>query len=393
VGIVMNRLPEAGMLSLLKLITVFVMAAWLTGCAGPSAAIIGLSADPDLQPPIPGLVQEEIYILTARDLSDDPALLFSGDRSPTLNMAKVRVTIPPNHEVGQIERARTLPPDPRTDFTIVDPVVFPNQYGFVAELRGDLRERPRGKRDILLFVHGFNTTLTDAVLRTAQFAHDTGFTGIPVVFSWASRGKTFDYVYDLNSSLIARDQLIEATEALLEASPAGVDLVAHSMGNLLTMEAVRQSALLGKLNASRKIRNVILASPDIDIDLFEAQLKSIPRSKGDVYVLISENDKALGISRFLAGGVSRVGDADPERLADLGVTVVDLSQVKDTSSIHHTKFAEVPEVVQLIGARLEANGNFETSSTQPNRPAQVIQGIANVPIAIFGGRTRSAGLP
>jgi esterase/lipase superfamily enzyme len=109
--------------------------------------------------------------------------------------------------------------------------------------------------------------------------------------------------------------------------------------------------------------------------------------------LISENDKALGISRFLAGGVSRVGDADPERLADLGVTVVDLSQVKDTSSIHHTKFAEVPEVVQLIGARLEANGNFETSSTQPNRPAQVIQGIANVPIAIFGGRTRSAGLP
>jgi len=389
----MGRLPKADLFSPLKFNLVLLMAAWLAGCAGPPTAIIGLSADPDLQTPIQGLVVEEVYVLTARELSDDPALLFSGDRSATLNMAKVRVTIPPNHEAGKIERARTLPPDPRTDFTIIDPVVFPNQQGFVAGLRGDLRQRPRSGRDVLVFVHGFNTTLTDAVLRTAQFAHDTGFEGIPVVFSWASRGKTFDYVYDLNSALAARDQLIDASQVLLEASPAGLDLVAHSMGNFLTMEALRQAALLGKLNAHRKIRNVILASPDIDIDVFEAQLKSIPRSRRNVYVFISANDKALGISRFIAGGVSRVGDADPERLADLGVTVVDLSQVKDTSSIHHTKFAEVPEVVQLIGSHLEDDGNFETSSSRPNRPAQVVQGIANVPIAVFGGRTRSAGTP
>lgn len=382
----------AGILWIRRLL-VAVLACGLAACAGPPTAIINLTTEADLQSPVPGLVEKEIYILTARELSEDPALLFSGDRSQNLNLAKVRVTIPPNHEAGKIERPRRLPADPRSEFTITDPKVFSGSRGFVADLRADLRARPRAGRDVLVFVHGFNTTLTDAVLRTAQFAHDSGFAGIPVVFSWASRGKTFDYVYDLNSALAARDHLIEASQVILQASPAGLDLVAHSMGNFLTMEAVRQAALLGKLNASRKIRHVILASPDIDIDVFEAQLKSVPRSQRGVYVFISANDKALGLSRFIAGGVNRVGDADPERLADLGVTVVDLSQVKDRSSIHHTKFAEVPEVVQLIGTHLEADGNFETSSARRNVPANVVQGIANVPIAVFGGQTRQAGAP
>lgn len=376
-----------------QLFVAFAAALALTSCAGPPVAIIGLSTDPDLKTPVPGLVQKEIYVLTARQVSEDPALLFSGDRSQSLNTAKVRVTIPPGHEPGKIERPKRLPPDPRTDFTITDPKVFSGSPRFVGDLRGTIKSRPSGQRDVLVFVHGFNTTLTDAILRTAQFVNDTGFEGVPVVFSWASRGKTFDYVYDLNSALVARDQLIEASELILQASPAGVDIVAHSMGNFLTMEAVRQSALLGKLNANRKIRHVILASPDIDIDVFEAQISTVPRSWRSVYVLISANDKALGLSRFIGGGVNRVGDANPERLAELGVVVVDLSEVEDTSSIHHTKFAEVPEVVQLIGAHLETEGNLETSSSRPNLPANVVQSIANVPIAVFGGQTRSAGTP
>jgi len=286
-----------------------------------------------------------------------------------------------------------VPADPRKDFTIIDPEVFSGPQPFAGNLRNALKDRPPRNRDVLVFVHGFNTTLTDAVLRTAQFAHDSGFTGIPVVFSWASRGKTFDYVYDLNSALVARDKLIETSQIVLKADPAGLDLVAHSMGNFLTMEAVRQAALLGQLNASRKMRHVILASPDIDVNVFETQLDHIPRSKRNVYVFISANDKALGISKFLAGGVARVGDADPEKLADLGVTVVDLSEVNDTSSIHHTKFAEVPEVVQLIGLHLESGGNLETSSGQQNLPANVVQSIANVPISVFGGQTRPAGVP
>lgn len=365
----------------------------LAACAGPSEAIIG-QVDPRIElDGIRGLTEQTVYVATSRKATDETGLLFTGERSDELGLARVTVTIPPDHQTGKIERSRKVPADPRKDFTIIDPVVFAGSKPFTSDLRSELRHKPPRNRDVLVFVHGFNTTLTDAVLRTAQFAHDSGFTGIPVVFSWASRGKTFDYVYDLNSALVARDKLIETSQIVLQANPAGLDLVAHSMGNFLTMEAVRQAALLGQLNASRKMRHVILASPDIDVNVFETQLGRIPRSQRNVYVFISANDKALGISKFLAGGVARVGDADPEKLADLGVTVVDLSQVKDTSSIHHTKFAEVPEVVQLIGLHLESGGNLETSSGEQNVAANVVQSIANVPISVFGGQTRPTGVP
>lgn len=372
---------------------VFSLVFLLAACAGPSEAIIG-QVDPSIElNSISGLTKQTVFIATSRQATDQAGLLFTGERADELGLARVTVTIPPDHETGKIERSRKVPADPRKDFTIIDPVVFSGPQPFAGNLRNALKDRPPRNRDVLVFVHGFNTTLTDAVLRTAQFAHDSGFTGIPVVFSWASRGKTFDYVYDLNSALVARDKLIETSQIVLQADPAGLDLVAHSMGNFLTMEAVRQAALLGQLNASRKMRHVILASPDIDVNVFENQLEHIPRSKRNVYVFISANDKALGISKFLAGGVARVGDADPEKLADLGVTVVDLSEVNDTSSIHHTKFAEVPEVVQLIGLHLESGGNLETSSGQQNLPANVVQSIANVPISVFGGQTRPAGVP
>ncbi|WP_168206456.1 alpha/beta hydrolase [Labrenzia sp. PHM005] len=372
--------------------TVSFLLAILTACAGPTDAIIG-QVDPrvDLEA-VEGLTKQVVYVATSRQATDEAGLLFSGERGAELGFARFTVTIPPDHKTGAIERPERAPADPRSEFAIVDPTVFSGSKPFVNRLSRELRSRPPANRDVLLFVHGFNTTLTEAVLRAAQFAHDSGFTGVPVVFSWASRGSNFDYVYDLNSVLIARDKLIEAGLLILEASPSGVDFVAHSMGNFLTMEVMRQASLQGRFNASRKFRDIILASPDIDVNLFETQLKGIPRSQRNFYVLISANDKALGISKFLAGDVPRVGDADPERLADLGVTVVDLSEVKDTSSIHHSKFADVPEVVQLIGRHLESGSHFETSTTASNVPANVVQSIANVPITIFGGQPRSVGL-
>ena len=83
------------------------------------------------------------------------------------------------------------------------------------------------------------------MLRAAQFSHDSNFEGIPVLFTWASRGRTLDYVYDLNSALHARDALLETGIVLNDTSARRIDVVAHSMGNFLTVEAIRQRALRG----------------------------------------------------------------------------------------------------------------------------------------------------
>ncbi|NCC28536.1 MAG: alpha/beta hydrolase [Gammaproteobacteria bacterium] len=85
------------------------------------------------------------------------------------------------------------------------------------------------------------------------------------------------------------------------------------------------------------------------------------------------------MSRRIAGGVPRVGAADTEVLEQLGVTVIDLSDVEDSSSCSHSKFAGSPEVVQLIGAGLNSVGRFGGPST----PA-LDQLLSGVPIRILG---------
>lgn len=91
------------------------------------------------------------------------------------------------------------------------------------------------------------------------------------MFSWPSRGKTYDYVYDLNSAIASRHALYETGNLPATNVPALEDcsVVAHSMGTLLTVEAMRSAVLEGRLNRSGQIRSIILASPDIDVDLFK----------------------------------------------------------------------------------------------------------------------------
>ena len=101
-----------------------------------------------------------------------------------------------------------------------------------------------------------------------------------------------------------------------------------------------------------------MASPDIDIDLFEAQLRAIPREKRDFYVLTSDDDKALNLSRWISRN-ARVGQLHADALTELGLKVIDLSQVENKSSINHTKFVDSPEIVQLIGSRILAGDAYD----------------------------------
>ncbi len=147
------------------------------------------------------------------------------------------------------------------------------------------------------------------------------------------------------------------------------------MGNLLTVEAMRQAQLKGLYNKHGRVRTVVLASPDIDKDVFAKQISVFPKEQRNFFVLISEDDKALAFSKRIAGGIDRVGDASAEELADLGVTVIDLSKVDDENNLNHSKFADSPEVVKLIGTRLNAGDRLGTQGIARGETA----GIRSIP--------------
>jgi esterase/lipase superfamily enzyme len=350
------------------------LAALLGGCARPPD-LIGID-NPDVPvESVPELTRHQIFIATTRQASEVMSTFFSSGRAPEVGFASVVVTVPPTHVVAELERPKRLPPDPRTEFTIVDPVVYSTDEAFISEVRRELAKRPAGQRRLLLFVHGYNNTASDAILRMAQFVEDTGFEGVPVLFSWASAARTSRYVYDLNSALIARSEVQDVVDVLERTGAENVEVFAHSMGTFLTMEALVDGAQTGRLNLrASSINHITLASPDIDLDLFRRQLGELPLSiREKIYLLISEDDGALRASRLVAGGVPRVGAADAEELEKLGVTVIDLSEIDDSTSGSHSKFAGSPEVVRLLGAGLNQVGRFgEQDTPELNR---VLDGV------------------
>lgn len=336
----------------------------LASCSEPPE-LIGID---NPESPVASVTQarkHKVFIATTRQASEVVGALYSSQRAPELGLASVEVSVPPTHVPGELERPRRLPPDPRKEFAIVAPTIYDSDGAFIASINRELRKRAPGDRDVLFFVHGFNNTASDALLRVGQFVEDTGFTGVPVLFTWASAGKTTRYVYDLNSALVARPKLIEAAKLLSLTDAEGFDIFAHSMGTFLTMEAILDQSQNGTLGSTSRLESVVLASPDIDIDLFQSQMAQIGRNSSRFYVLLSRDDVALRVSRRLAGGVPRVGASDDATLSKLGVTVIDLSKIDDSSSGSHSKYAGSPEVVRLIGQGLANDPGYgHTPSTQ-----------------------------
>src|SRR5690606_37574274 len=150
----------------------------------------------------------------------------------------------------------------------------PRQQGFATTLRERIT-RTGGRA--LVFVHGYRTPFDSSVYRAAQIVHDSGYKGTAVLFSWASTGRTVDYIYDNNSATVARDGLERTLRLLHAAGATRIDIVAHSMGNWLTMEALRQLAISEDHKLARSLGDVVLASPDIDVDVFKSQLRRIGR--------------------------------------------------------------------------------------------------------------------
>jgi esterase/lipase superfamily enzyme len=162
----------------------------------------------------------------------------------------------------------------------------------------------------------------------------------------------------MNSALVARPHMIAATKIVRRSKATNYHIFAHSLGSFLTMEAIRDAARTGQFNRSGRLRNVVLASPDIDLDLFRAQMADIETGFDRFFVFLSADDYALRVSRIVTGGVPRVGAADAEELAELGVDVIDLSKVGNSQSDSHSKFSGSPEVVQLNGTGMRQSSNF-----------------------------------
>lgn len=112
------------------------------------------------------------------------------------------------------------------------------------------------------------------------------------------------------------------------------------------MEVSRQLKLQGRDDVLQKLQ-IVLAAPDIDTDVFQAQLKDIGRIRNPIVLLVSKQDNALSISSFVGGERPRVGlldihDPIIEKTAKAEhLTVIDISSLQSSDGLGHDRYASL----------------------------------------------------
>lgn len=297
-----------------------------------------------------------IYVATTRDRVGPVTNAYTTGRSLKLNYAEFRISIPPNHKPGAIEWPQGGTPDPHANFVTVEQRILDE-----ATFKRAIEQKRAGRKpNVGVFVHGFNTNFQEALFRMAQLAVDSQTDAVPVLFAWPSEAKITGYVADKDAVTFSRDRLVDVL-SMLGRDPAigAITVTGHSMGAWLTTEALRQLRLTHQDAVINRLK-VILAAPDIDVDVFKAQMAVIGPLTPPMTVLVSKDDVALSWSQFISGERKRLGAlnvANPtvQAVAEADhIQIVDISSIPATDTFRHDRFSELAALLP----RGEGQGDF-----------------------------------
>ena len=232
---------------------------------------------------------------------------------------------------------------------------------------GELLPPNPAPRDVFLYVHGFNQSFETAALDAARLSARLHFHGTTMIFTWPSKEKLFDYGYDRESAMYSRDAMERLLSVLIANERIGrIHIVAHSVGTMLSMEALRQVYTRNGNAGIDKIGAVVFASPDIDMDVFTSSLHRMPPLAPNITVITATNDRALAVAGWIAGGMTRVGAAEKEQLEKLGVRVIDAS-AQGWGIINHDLFLSNDQIAGVIRRAIEGMPD-RVSSAMPSQP-------------------------
>lgn len=336
----------------IRIFNAVVIFALLTSCA-PRGVIL-------LNPAAKSIGEiQTVFYGTTRIMEDDGT--FEARRNARVSFGQYDISIPPTHTIGQIEWP-TQNPNPNRFFVATDTSQYPTTGAFTEALRSTLRTLPRDEREVVVYVHGYNTNFAEGLYRLAQLTHDFNLSEVAVHYSWPSAARTMGYGHDRDSMLFARDGLEELLGAVQKSGATRVLLVGHSLGALLVMETLRQAALENRLKIHQKMLGVVLISPDIDIELFRQQTSRIKKLPQPFIIFTSQRDRALRLSAMLSGQIERLGSvSDAKELAGIDVTLLDVTEYS-TGGLGHFTPATSPALIRVLSQVNNIDAAFRNRS-------------------------------
>ena len=200
-----------------------------------------------------------------------------------------------------------------------------------------LKKQMETKRDLVIFIHGFNVDWFEAVAsafalelmlnRHSQDNEDLKDTSV-FLFTWPSNGammKNKAYLSDRNdardSSIAVARGFLKLRDFLMTLRPKHKDplikecgqqlhLLCHSMGNYVLQHAL---VSLDKLNNHKRFpqlfHHIFMCAPDVDDNIFELDrpMVNLHRLAKQVTVYYNNGDLAMYISDYTKGNADRLG--------------------------------------------------------------------------------------
>lgn len=214
------------------------------------------------------------------------------------------------------------------------------------------------RNDTLFFIHGFQCGF-DCFMDIMEDLHEIYVKDDQcsiqriVGFSWPSNDKLTQYFRDQDDALMSGIALSRGYKKLLQffdqffASKAhphcesNIHLLCHSMGNQVFESMFKHL----KLNGTYMVpifKEIVLAAPDIDYDVFEKgeSLNDINKIGERVHAYFHRSDDALKISQLTKNKMSRLGLNGPRNAFAVPTNVhfIDASDIKDAQGTRERLF-------------------------------------------------------
>ena len=296
------------------------------------------------------LVEVTTYYATNRNKQGgvEPAKVYGTTYQGNFQYGRAVVSIPPSHKPGEIEQLNfimkmVVEPDPNKHFVLKS--VTPLELDAARKEMSDKIKQSNSK-SMLVFVHGYNSGFADAAMRTAQIAYDLKFPGMPFFYSWPSAARVRAYLPDEEAARLSESVFEALIDDLTGSLPVNdIYIVAHSMGTRVVSHALQARADKGK--SSKQLRELLLAAPDINAELFRSviapKLAAMQGLRTTVYA--SSTDLALMASKVVHG-FQRVGETTGGVFVYPGIETIDASSASSSSrALGHSYVVDTPSVI------------------------------------------------
>ena len=305
------------------------------------------------------------YVTDRKPEKNAKTIAFGGERSQSLTFGQANVIVPKPEDIkgharfalgptvrNLVNTALKIKTTEMTRLSIRHIGILSDERQFIEAVKQRLNGSRMFPKHLFVFVHGYNVSFENALRRTAQIAYDLNFDGAPFLFSWPSRGSYFSYAYDRESASVAVNHLKEFLDRIVEQTDASkVHLIAHSMGNLVLLNALEKIKLSRGRASSPAFAEVVLHAPDVDTDRFRQLMKAIKGLSRKVTLYASKGDRALGFARLVWGFVSRAGRT-PIVVAD--VETIDVTAAGSSFlGLNHDLYATNPTIFNDMRILLE----------------------------------------